>query len=1214
MKFLCFLLLCPALTFAQAPDITASTRWQGVPLDTTRAHQHYLRADSLEQAYYHDSASVFFHRAAGDYHRAGAWGRYVRCLNRQAYCQYMTGYYSASLALAQYALQFSTDSLGKHYAETAEAYSRVGDGYHGKSLYDSALVFYEQALRIYQAIYGTESNRTVPSLIALGGCLRSKNKYNEAIACADQALALIDNDINNQYEASALNVIGNVYHSQMQLDSASYYYRQTLRSEIAYVGKDHPRLSVRYSNIGLICLELGKHELARQFFHKALSLVSKKLESNHIALVLPFQCLGSLYHDLGNYDSALFFYEKGHSIQKLYDDRCANASLFYGNTGAIYKNKGLFDIALIYLQKALAIDRATVGEVHSYTSAAYYNLGDIYEQKGAYDLAISYYQRSTNIDKQLYGERHPEIGDDCYALGSAYYEKGDYLSAVSYLQKAIAVYQSSPHKSKWLANAYHGLGLIFCKKGKYHKSLAYQQRAIELAAASGSGYDYTSYFYEGIGDVYHLQKDYRRAIAYYCKALYHSRSTKKELREFHLKIAKTYLDQLHYDSALYHYQQSILANIPSLNNTSENIGFEIGNCQNAYELLTALHGKASTFEARYQHYRQPRDLLAALHHYQVCDSLIATMQHQYLKHGDRVAFGKTAKQVYEGAVRVSLLLAQNSPRTLAVGAYPSSGRMWPFEKQGAAGPYASLAFYFAERAKAGALTLALADRRAKHFSGVPDSLLEQEKYLKQERSFYRTQHHEAQNAKDDRRQRQYEDRLFALNRRYDSLVGALEQQYPRYHQLKYTTTVRRPHEVQRRLDQRTAFLEYIISDTVGYVFSMTRHRDTVHTFPVDSTLHRQLQRVASAPDSSQATDDSYAESAYGVYRRVLSDALASLPASVDRLVIVPDGRLSYVPFDVLLTTPVRHRDYRRWPYLLRHYAVSYAYSATLQWPEEPAAGPSEPYTAQLPGRSGESPRLLALAPAYEEVQHDTVAQRALGAWRDAVVPLTWNRHEVEGLRQYLPGTFIAGGEAQEATFKQRAADYDVVHLAAHALLDDADPMQSQLVFSAATDSTEDGFLHAYELYGMDLPARLAVLSACRTGTGQLAEGEGLLSLARAFAYAGCPSVIMNGWAAHDATTARIMDRLYYYLADGYHKADALRQAKLDFLDQATAHTQLPSYWGGWMVVGDATPLVSASSRDGWLWLVMMAIALAGGLGGWWWKHGRYRTAGIRKNR
>ncbi len=626
--------------------------------------------------------------------------------------------------------------------------------------------------------------------------------------------------------------------------------------------------------------------------------------------------------------------------------------------------------------------------------------------------------------------------------------------------------------------------------------------------------------------------------------------------------------------------------------------------RNAPYLLTALHGKATTFEARYQQQHRPGDLQAALQHYRACDTLIAAMQHQYLKHSDRVTFSKTARRVYAGAVRICLKMEQEIPfapsATTASSSQPVLFNSSRWNKE----YYTQQAFYFAERAKAGALTLALADRRAKHFAGVPDSLLAWEKQLKQERTFYQTQRQEAQAEGNDPLRQQYEDRLFTLNRRYDSLVAALEQQYPRYYGLKYTTGVQTPQGVQQHLDERTVFLEYVIINTVGYVFSLTRHQDSVHTFSVDSGLHRQLRALAPgfAPNAATGSGDSaYAKAAYRVYQRILSPALAALPPTVDCLILVPDGHLSYLPFDILVTEPVHHHDYRRWPYLLQKYAVSYAYSATLQWPSA-SSSPTPLTAASLPnffGLFADKPSLLALAPSYEGVQSDTSAQRALGTWRNAVVPLAWNRHEVEGLRRYLPGTFMTGDKAQEEVFKQQAAKHEVVHLAAHALLDEADPMQSQLVFSAATDSTEDGFLHAYELYGMDIPARLAVLSACHTGAGQLAEGEGLLSLARAFAYAGCPSVVMNRGAAHDATTPWIMDRLYHYLAQGHTKADALRYAKLDFLDQASAHTQWPAYWGGWMLVGDTEPLVANSEdyRCWWVGLVLLVI----GIGGWWWK-------------
>ena len=111
-------------------------------------------------------------------------------------------------------------------------------------------------------------------------------------------------------------------------------------------------------------------------------------------------------------------------------------------------------------------------------------------------------------------------------------------------------------------------------------------------------------------------------------------------------------------------------------------------------------------------------------------------------------------------------------------------------------------------------------------------------------------------------------------------------------------------------------------------------------------------------------------------------------------------------------------------------------------------------------------------------------------------------------------------EASERHFKQAASDHRIVHLATHAFLNEKNPLYSGLLL--AKDSTEDGTLHLYELYQTKLNSDLAVLSACNTGFGTVQYGEGLMSLGRAFAYAGCPSIVVSLWQANDFSSAEIM--------------------------------------------------------------------------------------------
>ena len=165
-----------------------------------------------------------------------------------------------------------------------------------------------------------------------------------------------------------------------------------------------------------------------------------------------------------------------------------------------------------------------------------------------------------------------------------------------------------------------------------------------------------------------------------------------------------------------------------------------------------------------------------------------------------------------------------------------------------------------------------------------------------------------------------------------------------------------------------------------------------------------------------------------------------------------------------------------------------------------------------------------------------------------------------------------GNDAVERVFKTELAKHSVLHLAMHALVDNEDPTNSRLVFTHDADSVEDNFLHVYELYNMKLPIDLAVLSACNTGFGKLEGGEGLMSLGRAFAYAGCPAVVMSQWKVDDLATSTLMKSFYENLAKGMKKSEALQTAKLSYLENCGPREGIPFLWGSFVLMGDDQPI------------------------------------------
>jgi LPXTG-motif cell wall-anchored protein len=191
--------------------------------------------------------------------------------------------------------------------------------------------------------------------------------------------------------------------------------------------------------------------------------------------------------------------------------------------------------------------------------------------------------------------------------------------------------------------------------------------------------------------------------------------------------------------------------------------------------------------------------------------------------------------------------------------------------------------------------------------------------------------------------------------------------------------------------------------------------------------------------------------------------------------------------------------------------------------------------------------------------------------------------------------------AGEAAFKENANRYAIIHLATHALVDDAYPMNSRLLFTVQDQDSvsdqgreqgEDGDLHAWELYNMQLRAQMAVLSACNTGYGKLRRGEGVMSLGRAFAFAGVPSIVMSLWPASDKSTAGIMESFYASLSEGVSKEAALQAAKLKYLENADEITAHPYFWAGFVAQGDMRPLKLRSDMPWWGW-VLLGLGLAG---------------------
>lgn len=280
--------------------------------------------------------------------------------------------------------------------------------------------------------------------------------------------------------------------------------------------------------------------------------------------------------------------------------------------------------------------------------------------------------------------------------------------------------------------------------------------------------------------------------------------------------------------------------------------------------------------------------------------------------------------------------------------------------------------------------------------------------------------------------------------------------------------------------------------------------------------------------------------------RLLVAPLERWTRSARTLCIIPDRALWSVPFQALVAKDGK-------PLVERH-AVFYAHSLALLRNASVSHG-----TAPS--------RLIAFGNPY--VGDGTRAALRSSYRTFELGPLPDAEEEVRELAELYPDNprVFTNRAARESVFKAEAQQYDVIHLAAHAIVDARSPMYSAIVLANAGDD-EDGLLEAREVADLSLSGRLVVLSACETARGSVGAGEGVLGMAWAFFAAGCPTTVASQWKAESRATSQLMIEMHRRLAAGDSTAEALRRAQLRV--RRSSRYSHPFYWAPFVALGAAT--------------------------------------------
>jgi CHAT domain-containing protein len=816
---------------------------------------------------------------------------------------------------------------------------------------------------------------------------------------------------------------------------------------------------------------------------------------------------------------------------------------------------------------------------------SYFNLGYFYKYIGQKRNAIQAFEEGVALGD---GPANINYYLNCLIpLGQLERDLGDYSRAIQHLELGITHYQkvtkfSSRDSSKYALFLYT-MGSVYnllTTKEALEKSLVYLERAQAILEKMEPGVD-LAHCYKEFGNSYSKLKNQPKAIDFYKKTIpvyrkvddlagtYNNlgieyrkikdfpnaiRNLQKGLNiitedygpgfhpekaQFADNLADTYRDQGQYEKAMRYYQEAIQHNLPGFRP-----GDVVTNPTNAQlEVATDKEGLLTYLGDKAKGwiaYHGSTNNAQQLQH-----ALATLQQADYLI--DRMRQEHTAeasKLIWRREVHGIYELALDI-------AYQLSD-----EEQ---------AFYFLEKSKSILLLdgLVAADARAI----IPDSIAARERALNQ--SILKVQK-ELEASPDDPERR---TRLLDEQKTLVELVGYLADTYPRYHELRYTAKVLSLEEAQSaHASARRLLVQYFWGENHVYIMPVSAKSAALLRIPRDKALDETLQRLIVQFQEASAilnAPGQYASDAYAVYQMLLAPVFALMPSAERReLTLILDGLLQYVPFEALLTEPPKRNNLSLLPYLVRDYKVQYAYSATILSKQ---SGERE--------SRGSKAAVLGMAPF-------AAAAGELGQ-------LPFSAAELNGIQKLAAGKYLLDADANSQSFLDAASQYAVLHLSTHA---------------SANEEQGKPFIYFYDqkvylpdLYALELPAQLVVLSACETGLGKLQTGEGVMSLSRGFTFAGAQSLISSLWSVNDQSTADIFSAFYDQLGTGLRKSEALHQAKLAYLNNTklTDDQKSPYYWAGFVYVGgDSRLALHPAPGTRWWWWASGGLLLLVGIR-WW---------------
>tara|TARA_R110002050_G_scaffold196426_2_gene331363 strand:- start:66777 stop:69623 length:2847 start_codon:yes stop_codon:yes gene_type:complete len=894
---------------------------------------------------------------------------------------------------------------------------------------------------------------------------------------------------------------------------------------------------------------------AYYYYKKTIRLANDQNELEYILSgYLYLMNANGHYYDLKNYqknlnleDSLLQFDKRFKTLPNLnyYTDYLLFDKGNYHYKIKDYASSKKYFQELFIKMNAIPDNERTSSELAT-LSSLYSFLGVIYKHTGKYELAEYNYKKNialVSTHKDSINDWESSIMNSKKLLSQVYEDKKDFKAANVLLTEAISFYNSKikdPSFKNRILSTNLLLSTNYIKQGKFKLAITTLNESAHIYSGDNPFSREVDLIY---GDAYSGLKDYTKAVSYYHDGLskinkYREYQKHQDLAIAYAKLGKVFIRQQKIPEGLEQYQLALIQLEKGFDDLNPNANPNPEKAISKTVLITILKEKLNALFDAYRITNDINYLKTANNTSKAIIKTLDVLRPEFESKLDKEFLVTETYPAIQTMVRISYELYQHSKEST----------------------YIDDAFYYMEKSKSISLLEAQRNSEATKYGNIPNHIISEEQIFRAKIAYL---DEEVFNSS-QKDKSALTDSLFLAKKKYYDYIAKIEKEYPKYYALKYISDVISSQDLQKELNSNQAIFSYLVTDNELFLTVITNENNAIYKFPFSESLKNTITdfyRQLSKPNIEDST--SYTANSTLIYNAILAPALKN--NKISDIIILADDVLNYIPFDVLQTDATNEMSY-----VLLNYSVSYASSATL-------------FEEQNKTKINSKNKLMIFAPHFSEA----VTLNTTNQERFDMSPLLYNGQEAKNISAYFKGTIYDGNRASISNFKKDLSNYNLIHFATHASANDEFPDYSYLAFENSGSSSN--LLYVKDLYNYQIDADLVTLSACQTGIGKLQKGEGMLSLARGFNYAGVPSIVTTLWKINDQSTAEIMESFYQNLSDGLSKKEALRQAKISYLNaNDDAFLKHPYYWSGIVITGNTMPL---STTNYFLWAILGIVII-----------------------